>query len=358
MDSSETIILNSPTSSVWICTANRGYGKFAAEELRRLFEVVRIEFLSPGDVFRIDIALPKETALKRIMHNEPIFLRHIQPADYAVTTTRDLEVLGEMLHIYLEDDFQSYLTKDTRVAVQIRVQETMQGEFHTPVKLKNRIDEWIDNHPRTTSVVKDMDVVISAYVSQMKIFWGISKPSENLSSWSGGAIHYRKLATDISRAKYKLMEAEDVFCINFNRFQNALDIGAAPGGWSSLLLERGVQVVAVDPAEMDRSLMQRQGFRHIRKNAAELKFNSAEFDLLVCDMSWNPIQMANLLIHIFPAIHRGGTIITTIKLIHGKPFVTLKTVKNIFSSSLRLIKAKQLFHNREELTCYWIKAVE
>ena len=59
----------------------------------------------------------------------------------------------------------------------------------------------------------------------------------------------------ISRAKFKLLEAEQRFGIDFSVARKAIDIGAAPGGWTSLLLERGLKVTAIDPAAMNPRLL-------------------------------------------------------------------------------------------------------
>lgn len=96
--------------------------------------------------------------------------------------------------------------------------------------------------------------VISVYADGEALYAGVSRPEDNLSSWNGGMIRFRKEDGQISRAKFKLMEAEKEFAIPFSSFRNAVDIGASPGGWTSFLLERGLKVTAVDPALMHESL--------------------------------------------------------------------------------------------------------
>jgi 23S rRNA (cytidine2498-2'-O)-methyltransferase len=56
------------------------------------------------------------------------------------------------------------------------------------------------------------------------------------------------------------------------------------------------------------------------------------------------------------ALKLGGTAIITVKLMHKKPFQTVRELLQAFESQLHLVKAKQLFHNREELTLYLMKS--
>lgn len=54
----------------------------------------------------------------------------------------------------------------------------------------------------------------------------------------------------MSRARHKFEEAIDAFRIPVGRATSALDLGAAPGGWTAVLVEAGATVVAVDPGAL------------------------------------------------------------------------------------------------------------
>lgn len=184
---------------------------------------------------------------------------------------------------------------------------------------------------------------------------GYSRPAENLSDWAGGAIRYQKEEGQISRAKFKLLEAEQRFGFSLAQFHDALDVGAAPGGWTSLLLERGLKVTAIDPAKLSPTLKGNPRLTFLQKNASEVKLNSEQFDLLVCDMSWNPKQTAKLVGDLLYAVKTGGTLILTVKLMHRKAFQTVREVMSLLDDKVTLLQGKQLFHNREELTLYLLK---
>jgi 23S rRNA (cytidine2498-2'-O)-methyltransferase len=65
--------------------------------------------------------------------------------------------------------------------------------------------------------------------------------------------------------------------------------------------------------------------------------------------------MAMLVSSLLYSVRRGGTVIITLKLMHGKAFQAIKETVQSFQTHLTLCRAKQLFHNREELTLYFTK---
>lgn len=76
-----------------------------------------------------------------------------------------------------------------------------------------------------------------------------------------------KDAAAASRARAKLAEAAlrcDAFRVALEDAKTAVDVGAAPGGWTQFLASRGVAVVAVDPAEIPDLP---NGCRHLRETA-------------------------------------------------------------------------------------------
>jgi 23S rRNA (cytidine2498-2'-O)-methyltransferase len=359
LDTSETNVTTagdaaaSPaTGSVWVGTSNRGFGKLAYSELQRLFDKAKTQSLSPGDVFRFEVDADREEALRRIKAKPPIFLRHMQPVHATVPMEGAEATLAAIRAVVAEFDAP---LRGKKVAVQARKAEapqTPKAEI-APIDVKRIVDEALAQAHGAIPVVQDMEYVISVYLAREAAYIGWSKPEDNLSTWSGGAVHFRKEDGDISRAKFKLMEAELAFGIDFGAYHSALDIGAAPGGWSSFLLEKGLRVTAIDPADMHPSLLREHGFTYLRKNAADVKFPADSFDLLVCDMSWDPLRMAELVKRLLPAVSRDGLILTTVKLMHGKAFATLREVESIMEPEAKLVATKQLFHNREELTCRW-----
>lgn len=91
------------------------------------------------------------------------------------------------------------------------------------------------------------------------------------SSWPGGVLPVHRPETMISRAYLKMAEA-----VAWSRFawqpgDEVVEIGSAPGGSCQRLLEMGLKVTGVDPAEMSPVLLENPNFKHLRGKANQLK---------------------------------------------------------------------------------------
>lgn len=337
--------------TTYIGSSNHGFAQYAQDEIRKLFPLTKFTLLVPTEVFLFEVPSGTEDVLTRIKEQEPIFLRHIQPVMQEWEITRTEEDLEHLKGWLKSAHAEGLIHAGEKIAIQVRKEERADVPY-APFAVKAALDEILVSEVHAEPVVRYADQVISIYINAKKLFVGISKPVDNLSDWSGGAIRFMKEEDQISRAKFKLLEAEQRFGIDFSIARTALDIGAAPGGWTSLLLERGLKVTAIDPAAMNPRLLGNPNLKIYKKNASEVKLRDQEFDLLVCDMSWDPRQMGRLVADLLYALQSGGTAIITVKLMHKKPFQTVRDILRILEPSLFLIKAKQLFHNREELTLY------
>jgi 23S rRNA (cytidine2498-2'-O)-methyltransferase len=337
-------------SSIFIGTANHGFGQQAQEEVRRLFGAqTKTAHLIANETFLFQLPFSKSDVTQKLVEQEPMFLRHIQPVD------ADLDWDGTLasLEVWVQNVIQ--LEAGTHVAVQVRKMEQVSTDM-TQSGFKQAMDRVLVEQFSAVPVAKDAELILSLYLTPEKAYIGKSRPEHNLSDWSGGAIRFRKEEGQVSRAKFKLLEAEQAFQLDFSQYRTGLDVGAAPGGWTSLLLERGVKVTAIDPAKLDKELLKHPNLTFIQKNASDIKLNAESFELLVCDMSWNPRQMARLIKGLLPSLRTGGTVIITAKLMHKKAFQTVREIVDDLSPELALQKAKQLFHNREELTLFLIKS--
>lgn len=336
------------TVSRYICTANHGFAPYAQEELRREFGSVKSTLLLPGEIFLATLQAEPEEVTRRLTENPPIFLRHIQPVQLQ---DEGSEEALERLTIYLSRRSE---LQGERIAIQVRKTDDSFWR-ESPGELRERLQAGLEG-VAAEFTVQNPAWIVSVYAAANALYAGVSRPDDNLSDWNGGAIRFRREDGQISRAKFKLMEAEKEFGISFSSFRRALDIGAAPGGWTSFLLERGLAVTAVDPARMHESLKDHPGLKVLRKNAGEVKFKENEFDLLVCDMSWSPKLMAKLVTELLYSLTPGGTAVVTVKLLYKKPLALIKEIMAMFEAErMQIQRAKQLFHNRDEITLYMIK---
>ncbi|NBC68086.1 SAM-dependent methyltransferase [Paenibacillus sacheonensis] len=320
------------------------------EELRRMIQGIKFTQLIAGEVFRIDVPLNREEMLAKLQESEPIFLRHIQPIDRIVPiqgNADDLQALSELVrHARMRWENGS-------TAIHLRRVEGTSFPY-SAADTKAVLDAVIMELGGETTM-QSPEQILSIFAGQSELYVGWGTPAEQLSDWPGGAIRFQREDDQISRAKFKLLEAERAFKLYLETFREALDIGAAPGGWTQLLLERGLRVTSVDPAELHPKLAAYPRLTALKKNASDVQFAPGTFDLLVCDMSWSPMQMAKLVLEKADALRDGAAAVITVKLMHKKPLQTIRDVVSKLETVFELRKAKQLFHNRDEITLYLVK---
>lgn len=196
---------------------------------------------------------------------------------------------------------------------------------------------------------KSPELVVSVCVAPGRVLAGVSRVVENLSSWPGGAARYAGGADALSRAKKKLMEALDVFGLELPESGVAVDLGAAPGGWTQLLLERGWRVIAVDPAALDERL-ESERLTQVRSTAERYLAGARDkVDLVVSDMRMDARDAARLMVAYDRVLKPGARLITTLKLPERGFLPILDTALGILSERYA-VRARHLFHNRSEVT--------
>lgn len=89
-------------------------------------------------------------------------------------------------------------------------------------------------------------------------------------TWPGGVQPLDPPGPVLTRAYYKAAEAIAWSGFQMQPGELAVEVGSAPGGVCGLLLERGLQVLGVDPAEMDSEILEHPQFRHLRALADEV----------------------------------------------------------------------------------------
>ncbi|MFC6332149.1 SAM-dependent methyltransferase [Paenibacillus septentrionalis] len=334
--------------SKWIATSNQGFSPYGMEELRKIFSPISFKQLIPGEVYQFEVPQENDQVIAMLSEAEKIFIRHVQPIDRMIDITGDAVVDGQALA-----DMVSYIESSVagkRVAVHIRFSHS-HDLTASKLELKQAIEEAL-LQAEAEPVKQEPDLIIALFAHEQEMLIGFGTVEEMGSDWPGGAIRFQREEGQVSRAKFKLLEAEKVFGLDYSNYSAAIDVGAAPGGWTSLLLERGLKVTAIDPAALDERIVYHPKLTHLRMNASNVKLPKGSFDLLVCDMSWSPNEMSKLVLSLAPAIKPYSYAIITVKLMHKKGLQSIKDVKQRLSSSFTILGAKQLFHNREEITLF------
>ncbi len=135
---------------------------------------------------------------------------------------------------------------------------------------------------------KILDVVL---VDPSHWFIGTHEAETWPTRWPG-AIQPIDLAEEpVSRAYYKAAEAIQWSGFDLQRGDVAIEIGSAPGGACGRLLELGLKVIGIDPADMDPRVAEHPNFQHLVARADDLPrraFRDAKW--LLVDSSVTPNQ--------------------------------------------------------------------
>jgi len=190
--------------------------------------------------------------------------------------------------------------------------------------------------------------------NQVRFFAGLSAPDDNLNAWSGGKVRFATEPDRVSRAENKLLEAMTLGLITVREGERALDIGAAPGGWTRVLQQKGCAVVAVDPAALDPAVAALPRVTAIKADAGQVRL-TGRFDLVTDDMNWEPFRSVRALKRCAKNLKPGGCFLMTVKLGAEAPAKLLPKIKRLLEPELTVSGIRQLYHNRTEVTLWGLK---
>lgn len=348
------------TKQLLIVTAHPEFASPSVAELKQLDkQLTRIEELAPGVTL---CGTADVTALMQLAARErPIFVRHLAPVQTIANLSNTTQDLAALATAIAQLPGLTLLERGTYFAVQTRLAQTEEHQGARPYssgQINQTLAGMVAEETGAIEFIKKPQVIISLLCTMDKGYVGISTAEENLSSWPGGARRFAQTPEQISRAEFKLLEALEVFGITFPTQGHALDLGAAPGGWTRLLLDAGLNVVAVDPANLDPRLTKRKRLEHYRgyaeKYLEEAIRNSSRFDVIVNDMRMDAREAARQLVKASLCLRADGFIISVFKLPHAapgiNPLTNLKEALKILSTRFSFVQARQLFHNRQEVT--------
>ena len=182
----------------------------------------------------------------------------------------------------------------------------------------------------------------------------------NSSRWPMGIARLRMPTAAPSRSTVKLAEALMEFFDDRERERlfapgaTAVDLGAAPGGWTWQLVQRHMHVTAVDNGTIDAALLESGQVKHRREDG--FHFRPPEpVDWMVCDMVESPSRIARLAARWVGEGWCGGAIFN-LKLPMKKRWEEVERCRAIIDEALGgrgyFLRMKQLSHDREEITAY------
>ena len=181
------------------------------------------------------------------------------------------------------------------------------------------------------------------------------------SRWPMGIPRLRMPHSAPSRSTLKLAEALLAFLGDrdldvLQAGMRAVDLGAAPGGWTWQLVERGLRVTAVDNGPLKGDVANDPLVTHLREDG--LRYVPRKpVDWMVCDIVEQPSRIATLVARWIGEGHARHTIFN-LKLPMKKRYDEVRRCEAIIREALQRahvrhsLRFAQLYHDREEITGY------
>lgn len=209
--------------------------------------------------------------------------------------------------------------------------------------------------------VPERSRLLLTFKSSREVFLGLALP-QNSATWPMGIARLRFPRAAPSRSTLKLEEAWHHF-IPAQQWDKrlapgmrAVDLGAAPGGWTWQLVARQMQVTAIDNGPMARSLLDSGLVLHQRTDGFAFT-PKRPVDWMVCDIVEKPARTAALLARWLAAGWCQEAVVN-LKLPMKQRYATVIELLDRIAQGAEQGKAryrigcKQLYHDREEVTCH------
>jgi 23S rRNA (cytidine2498-2'-O)-methyltransferase len=336
-------------TSTLIFTASPNFVDMAKSEFHQAQPDVHfLAELAPG-VWSVQTSVLFMPLAEQWRKAPPVFIRHICPAHVTVPlpgTGRDVSLLERAI----KQEFLELIDPDLPFSVQTRLFGSVP---YKPFDVNSTLSDIIQKITRAPLNVRAPVQILSVVVGEGIAHLGLSLANHNLSDWAGGVHRFARQKGQIGRAEFKLLEALHVFGIELPPRGIVLDLGAAPGGWTRVLRQQEQYVTAVDPADLHPSLKADTKVRHKRMSAeAYLAEDPDTFDIIVNDMRQDARDSARLMVKYAHCLYPHGMGLMTFKLPESGRAVVLDHAFNILRDSYQIAGARQLFHNRSEITVF------
>lgn len=171
-----------------------------------------------------------------------------------------------------------------------------------------------------------------------------------LSRFPGGRVSVPEDPRPPSRAYQKLVEAELRLGFKIRQGETVVDLGASPGGWTFVALDRGAQVTAVDRSPLRSDLMRRQGLCFVKGDGFSHRPQAA-VDWLLSDIIAFPERSIDL-IDRWVSNRWCRRFIVSVKFKGTDDYLRLETLKRILERSGAEFSLRRLDHGKNEVAAF------
>jgi 23S rRNA (cytidine2498-2'-O)-methyltransferase len=265
-----------PSSEFCYVLCQRGAERALKHELSRTRPSLRPAYQRPGLItFKSNVQLTVDHELHAVLART-CGLSLGTVADVEAACVRIAELPSPLrLHVIEAELFRPDEAPPQHVAGQLAA------------KIDTALRAAMPNTFHVSEVAEPDELVLDVIVAPGDpMLLGLHRHSSALSPHPGGQYIYEVPDNSPSRAYRKIEEAIAAFALPMRSGDTALELGAAPGGAAYALARRGLNVIAVDPAEMDMKVLAFRGpdgagVKHLRK-----PMNEVDENLLPSKVQW------------------------------------------------------------------------
>jgi len=145
--------------------------------------------------------------------------------------------------------------------------QTMRAVSETVSAIRAASEKWSVNE-----IARPGALVADCVLVEPDRWWiGLHRANSVCARWPGGAYPTEIPSSAVSRAYIKMAEALAWSRMPIHRNDFGVELGSAPGGSSQFLLEQGMRVVGIDPADIHADVLAHPNFLHRRCRGRDLK---------------------------------------------------------------------------------------
>ncbi len=213
--------------------------------------------------------------------------------------------------------------------------------------------EMGEQAPPVNRLAKPGQRVLDVVLVEPNEWWiGYHRAAAAPSRWPGGVYPVDLPEEVVSRAYLKMAEALAWSRLPIEREDCCVELGSSPGGSCQALLDRGCEVVGVDPAEMAPELLEHENFIHVRARSQDIKRREfAGIQWLMADLNVAPnytLDTVESIVTHHATNFRG--LILTLKLSEWELAAHIpEYLERVRGWGFEYVRARQLSYNRQEI---------
>jgi 23S rRNA (cytidine2498-2'-O)-methyltransferase len=206
--------------------------------------------------------------------------------------------------------------------------------------------------PAVNIAAAEGELVLDCVLVERHEWWlGWHRAASPETGWPGGVPPIALPQRLVSRAYLKIVEALEWSELPIATGDRCVEIGSSPGGSCLALLERGLLVTGIDPAEMDATVLAHPNFTHVRGRAKDVKrdvFRDCRW--LLMDANVAPNYTLDTLDGLLKqAGVRPKGLVLTLKLTDPKLAEKLPRIAERIRAHGYRVRMRQLAFNRQEV---------